>query len=137
MLELTNLTRETIDEICELWERENDTSARTRRDVLGDGGIGSSITDFLKVERAAINLADRMFDEYLNTLPKDQVLDLIALMWMGRQAATVGDIPTKEVFLYYRTLAEQQEEGDSDLGYLREKPLPLYLKSVLKRGSNC
>jgi len=90
---------------------------------------GGTDASFDNSELSAANQKPKNLVDYLNSLSDEQVIEITALMWLGR-----GDYATTTVRDAYTDAIEQARRSfkRDDVGYLADKPLKAYLLSAIE-----
>jgi|GEM_PF-2866471 len=137
MLELaTNLSPELVEEIILLSDNDRATGNAVLQATADNYEMGITLLDGLRAMLAAENLPERNLRELLHTLSKQQLIELTAMMWLGRgDSPETWGKPVREAF----TLLCDEARANSDLhdiDYLMEKPLKAYLEAAMQLAAD-
>jgi hypothetical protein len=118
---MNHLTLETVQHIIRLAEAVRATAQGKGQLNLRD----MTVEDFVRI--LALSPEERRLRQYLKQLPEDQMSELMALMWLGRESVRSRD--------EYRELVEHASRNMEDApSYVAEKAaLAEYLRSGLAK----
>lgn len=126
----TELTPELIGEIIELSSRRHKT-IETLHEIQGISKAGFvSAQAMRRAEAVAVNLPSEDLKRFLMTLRRSQIIQLLALLWLGR-----GDGPCRMTVEYsFLCLCDHASSTvcPDDLDYIIYKPLEDYLSTAIR-----
>ncbi|MBI5175420.1 MAG: DUF3775 domain-containing protein [Candidatus Melainabacteria bacterium] len=133
MLEITKtLSPELVEEIILLSDKDRETDDAVLQATAENYDMGITPLDALRAMLAAQNLPKRNLCELLHTLSKEQIIELTAMMWLGRgDSPEIWGKPIGEAFALLCDEARAKSDLH-DIDYLMGKPLKAYLEAAMR-----